>query len=68
MSVQKFLEAVSNDSAMKNDVIKAVNDAIVATAQKNGHQVSIDDLNSKNHLSMAAAACVSTTKTVVCTV
>jgi hypothetical protein len=69
MSTQKFLEAVKNDAALKNDLNKAMNDALVSVAKKHGHDINPSDMNtSKDQKSSTMVGCVSTTKTLVCTV
>lgn len=69
MSTQKFLEAVKNDSALKNDLNTAMNKALVEVSKKHGYDLNPDDLNSaKQQTSNAKLGCVSTTKTIVCTV
>ena len=69
MSTQKFLEAVKNDSALKNDLNTAMSETLVKVAKKHGYDLSPDDLNSaKEQSSNTKLGCVSTTKTLVCTV
>lgn len=68
MPTKKFLEAVKSDSALKNDLTSAFNESLIKVAKKHGYEISSADLNAKDHKSTGSVGCVSTTKTLVCTV
>lgn len=69
MPLKKFIEAAKNDTAIQNELTSSVNASIINVAKKHGYEITNSDLDQqKQHKASGALFCVSTTKTVVCTV